>query len=98
MAFDAACRKAGPVLLEPEMNVAVTTPSEFMGEVIGNLNARGGSIRAVESKSGADHITALVPLERMFGYSTALRSLTQGRATFVMEFAHFAVKQAPPGS
>jgi len=98
MAFDAACRKAGAVILEPVMSVAVTTPSEFMGEVIGNLSSRGGSIHAVEHKSGADHITALVPMERMFGYSTALRSLTQGRATFSMEFGHFAVKQSPLGS
>jgi elongation factor G len=86
------------VILEPEMTVAVTTPSEYMGEVIGNLNSRGGSIQSVEQKSGADHIMATVPLERMFGYSTALRSLTQGRATFGMEFAHFAVKLTPLGA
>ena len=92
LAFDAACRQAAPVVLEPLMTVDVTTPSEFMGEVIGHLNARGGTIRSVEHKSGADHVQALVPLERMFGYSTALRSLTQGRATFAMEFAHFEVK------
>jgi elongation factor G len=93
LAFDAACRKAGPVILEPMMSVGVTTPSEFMGEVIGHLSSRGGSVRAVEHKSGADHVQAHVPMERMFGYSTALRSLTQGRATFSMEFAHFEVKQ-----
>jgi elongation factor G len=98
LAYDAASRKAGPVILEPVMSVAVTSPSEFMGEVIGNLSSRGGSIRAVEHKSGADHIGAVVPLERMFGYSTALRSLTQGRATFSMEFAHFAVRVGPLGS
>lgn len=98
LAYDAASRKAGPVILEPVMSVAVTSPPEFMGEVIGNLSSRGGSIRAVEHKSGADHIGAVVPLERMFGYSTALRSLTQGRATFSMEFAHFAVREGPLGS
>ncbi len=92
MAFDAACRKASPILLEPIMAVDVLTPSEFLGEVIGNLNARQGLIVNVESKPGADHVKAQAPLVAMFGYSTALRSATQGRATFTMEFSHFAEK------
>jgi elongation factor G len=92
MAFDAACRKASPILLEPIMAVDVLTPSEFLGEVIGNLNARQGLILNVESKPGADHVKAQSPLVSMFGYSTALRSATQGRATFTMEFSHFAEK------
>jgi elongation factor G len=92
MAFDAACRKADPILLEPIMAVAVLTPPEFLGEVIGNFNARSGLILGVESKPGADHIKAQAPLVHMFGYSTSLRSITQGRATFSMEFSHFAEK------
>jgi elongation factor G len=92
MAFDAACRKASPILLEPIMAVDVLSPSEFLGEVIGNLNARQGLILHVESKPGADHVKAQAPLVSMFGYSTALRSATQGRATFTMEFSHFAEK------
>ena len=92
MAFDGACRKASPILLEPIMAVDVLTPTEFLGEVIGNLNARQGLILNVESKPGADHVKAQAPLVAMFGYSTALRSATQGRATFTMEFSHFAEK------
>jgi elongation factor G len=92
MAFDAACRKAGPILLEPIMAVDVLTPTEFLGEVIGNLNARQGLIINVESRPGADHVKAQAPLVSLFGYSTALRSATQGRATFTMEFSHFAEK------
>ncbi len=92
MAFDAACRKASPILLEPIMAVDILTPSEFLGEVIGNLNARQGVIQNVESKPGADHVKAQAPLVAMFGYSTVLRSATQGRATFTMEFSHFAEK------
>ncbi|MGA2480603.1 MAG: elongation factor G [Spirochaetia bacterium] len=92
MALDAACRKASPILLEPIMAVDVLSPSEFLGEVIGNLNARQGLILHVESKPGADHVKAQAPLVSMFGYSTALRSATQGRATFTMEFSHFAEK------
>jgi elongation factor G len=92
MAFDAACRKASPILLEPIMAVDVLTPTDFVGEVIGNLNSRQGLILNVESKPGADHVKAQAPLVSMFGYSTALRSATQGRATFTMEFSHFAEK------
>jgi elongation factor G len=92
MALDAACRKANPILLEPIMAVDVITPTEFLGEVIGNLNARQGLIVNVENKPGADHIKAQAPLVSLFGYSTVLRSSTQGRATFTMEFSHFAEK------
>ncbi len=92
MAFDGACRKAGPILLEPIMAVDVLTPTEFLGDVIANLNARSGLILNVESKSGHDHVKAQAPLVAMFGYSTSLRSSTQGRATFTMEFSHFAEK------
>jgi elongation factor G len=92
MAFDGACRKAAPILLEPIMAVDVLSPSEFLGEVIGNLNARQGLIMNVESKPGADHVRAQAPLAALFGFSTALRSATQGRATFTMEFSHFAEK------
>ena len=92
MGFDSACRKAGPILLEPIMAVDVLTPSEFLGDVIGNLNARQGLILSVEARPGADHVKAQAPLVSMFGYSTSLRSGTQGRATFTMEFSHFAEK------
>jgi elongation factor G len=92
LGFDAVCREAGPVLLEPVMTVDVMCPAEFVGEVIGNLTARGGLIASHESRATVEHIRAEVPLAQMFGYSTALRSVTQGRATFAMEFAHFAPK------
>jgi len=93
MGFDAACGKASPVLLEPIMIVDVMTPKEFVGEVIGNLSSRNGTITYHESKSTIEHIRAEVPLAEMFGYSTSLRSVTQGRATFSMEFSHFAAKE-----
>jgi elongation factor G len=88
--FDAVCREAGPILLEPVMTVDVMCPADFVGEVIGNLTARRGLIVSHESRATVEHIRAEVPLAEMFGYSTALRSVTQGRATFAMEFAHFA--------
>jgi elongation factor G len=92
LAFDAACRTADPVLLEPIMAVDVLTPSEFLGEVIGTINARGGLILNVENKPGHDHVKAQAPLAAMFGYTTSLRSISQGRATSTMEFSHFAEK------
>jgi elongation factor G len=92
LAFDAACRKADPILLEPIMAVDVLTPPEFIGDVIGNLNARSGFIQHVESRTGHEHVKAQAPLVAMFGYSTSLRSITQGRGTFTMEFSHFAEK------
>jgi len=90
LGFDAACRKAGPVLLEPIMRVVVLVPKEYLGEVLGNLTTRKGDIVAIESKSAVESVHAHVPLATMFGYSTSLRSATQGRATFTMEFSHFA--------
>ncbi len=93
LGFDNACRKADPVLLEPIMTVDVMTPKEFIGEVIGNLSNRGGIINSLESKPTIEHLHAEAPLAAMFGYSTALRSITQGRGTFAMEFSHFARKE-----
>ena len=88
--FDNACRQAEPILLEPVMQVDIMCPSNYVGEVISNLTSRGGIIESLESKTYIDHIKAHSPLEKMFGYSTVLRSLTQGRGTFAMEFSHFS--------
>ena len=87
MAFKDACERANPVLLEPVMDVEVVTPPEFMGEVIGDLNARRGKVIEMENRAGAQVIEARVPLATMFGYATRLRSITQGRATHTMQFA-----------
>ncbi len=92
LGFDAACRKADPVLLQPVMKVDILVPKDFVGEVISHISSRGGIINSLESKPAMEHIRAEVPLANMFGYSTALRSLTQGRGTFAMEFAYFAKK------
>jgi len=89
MAFKEAMLKANPVLLEPIMNVTVTVPDEYMGDVMGDLNARRGQITGSETKSGAAQITASVPLSTMFGYATSLRSFTQGRGNFAMEPSHY---------
>jgi elongation factor G len=83
------CRKAKPVLLEPMMEVNVITPEEFMGEVVGDLKARKSSVEAITPKGKVTLISAICPLTRMFGYSTDLRSLTQGRGTFTMQFSHY---------
>jgi elongation factor G len=85
-AFRDGCLKADPVLLDPIMLVNVITPSEFMGEVIGDINARRGEIQAIAPKGLVSEIKARVPLKAMFGYSTDLRSATQGRALFTMQF------------
>ena len=85
MAFKEACRLADPVLLEPIMKVTVIVPEEYMGDVIGDLNARRGEIQGFEDRSGVKQITARVPLGDMFGYATDLRSKTQGRGQYVME-------------
>jgi elongation factor G len=90
MAVKEAAGKAKPVILEPIMKVTVTTPEEAMGDVIGNLNQRRGMITGQENHKGAVIIFSEVPLSEMFGYSTALRSLSQGRATFVMEPSHYS--------
>ncbi|MEZ4522830.1 MAG: elongation factor G [Thermomicrobiales bacterium] len=89
MAIQEAMRRGGPVVLEPVMKVEVTTPEEYMGDVIGQLNAKRGRIEGMEPRSGAQIVRALVPLASMFGYTTELRSMTQGRATSTMEFAHY---------
>ena len=90
MAFKEGARRAGPVLLEPMMAVEVTTPEDFMGDVIGDLNSRRGQIQAMEERSGARVVKALVPLSEMFGYVGDLRSRTQGRASYSMQFDSYA--------
>jgi len=89
MAFKEACEKADPILLEPVMEVEVVTPQEFMGEVIGDLSGRRGKILDMENRAGAQVIEARVPLATMFGYATRLRSMTQGRATYTMQFGAY---------
>ncbi len=89
MAFQEACRKADPVLLEPIMEVEVLVPQEYMGDVIGDLNGRRGKIQGIKVRAGSQAIDAAVPLSEMFGYATALRSRTQGRATYSMEFNRY---------
>jgi len=90
LGFDEACRKAQPMLLEPIMKVDILVPKEYLGEVLGNLTTRKADIVQIDSKTKVESIHAHVPLATMFGYSTSLRSATQGRATFTMEFSHFA--------
>jgi elongation factor G len=90
MAFKDAARKAGPVIMEPMMSVEVTTPEDFMGDVIGDLNSRRGHIQAMDERAGTRVITALVPLSEMFGYVGDLRSKTQGRASYSMQFDSYA--------
>jgi elongation factor G len=89
MAFESACSQADPILLEPIMKTEVLIPEEFMGEVIGDLNIRQGKIGQITAKGPVQVLTASVPLSKMFGYSTALRSLSQGRGTFTMHFSHY---------
>ena len=89
MAFKEACEKAGPTLLEPIMKVVVTCPDDYMGDVMGDMNARRGMIQGTEVRPGAAEITANVPLSSMFGYATDLRSRTQGRANYSMEPSHY---------
>ncbi len=89
MAFKDACMKADPVLLEPIMKVNVIVPEDYMGDVLGDINARRGQIQGMETRVGAAHIDALVPLSEMFGYATDLRSRTQGRGQYSMEPSHY---------
>jgi elongation factor G len=89
MAFKEACRKANPVLLEPIMDVEVVMPEEYMGDVIGDLSGRRGRIQSMAARGGAQVVVAQVPLAAMFGYATDVRSRTQGRATFTMQFGHY---------
>lgn len=89
MAFKNGMAKADPVLLEPIVKVEVTVPEEYMGDVMGDLNARRGRIEGMEARAGAQIIRAQVPMSEMFGYATVLRSRTQGRGTYSMEFDHY---------
>ncbi len=88
--FKQGVEKARPVLLEPVMEVEVVTPEEYMGDVIGDLNGRRGKVEGMNSRASAQVIAAMVPLAEMFGYATDLRSKTQGRATYTMQFSHYA--------
>ena len=90
IAFRSAVKKAKPVLLEPIMKLEIVTPEEYTGEVVGDLNRRRGHLESMEMKNNAQVVKAKVPLAQMFGYVTQLRTLTSGRATSIMEFAHFA--------
>jgi elongation factor G len=92
MGFDEACRKAAPILLEPIMNVDLLSPKEFVGDVISLVVQRGGLVQSMESRPAIDHVRAQAPMAKMFGFMTALRSVSQGRATFAMEFSHFEKK------
>ncbi len=93
--FKEAMKKANPILLEPIMKVDVSTPDEYQGDIVGDLNRRRGQIQGIDSKHGITTITAFVPLEMMFGYATDVRSLSKGRATYTMEPSHF--EQVPAG-
>jgi len=95
MALKEATKHATPVLLEPMMKVEVVVPEEFMGAVTGDLHARRGRVESTESRLGSTIIQCQVPLSEMFGYSTDLRSMTQGRATYSMHFSHY--DEAPKG-
>ena len=89
MAVKEAARQASPILLEPIMDVEVVTPSDYMGDVIGDLSARRGKIGGMTQRADAHIVAASVPLSEMFGYSTTLRSMSQGRAIYSMEFSHY---------
>ncbi len=93
MAFKDAAQKAGPILLEPIMKVEVVTPDEYLGSINGDINSRRGRIEGIDTRPGTQVITAYVPLSEMFGYSTELRSMTQGRATYTMHFHRY--EEAP---
>ncbi|MCS6984523.1 MAG: elongation factor G [Leptospiraceae bacterium] len=94
LAFKEACRKAEPILLEPIAKVEVVTPEEYMGDVVGDLNRRRGKVNAMSQRGNARVIEASVPMAEMFGYATDLRSLTQGRASYTMQFEHY--EEVPP--
>jgi elongation factor G len=89
MGFREACENADPVLLEPIMRLEIVLPEEFVGDVINDLNTRGGRIEEIETKGTVKILGTVIPLSKMFGYSTALRSASQGRATFTMQFSHY---------
>jgi elongation factor G len=94
MGFDEACRRADPILLEPIMSVDLISPKEFVGDVISLITQRGGMVQSMNSKAAVDEVKAQAPMAKMFGFMTALRSVSQGRATFTMEFSHFEKKSA----
>jgi elongation factor G len=89
IAFQEAARKADPVILEPIMAVEVVTPEDYLGDVMGDLNSRRGKIEGINPRKDAQVIKAMVPLSEMFGYATQLRSMTQGRALYTMQFDHY---------
>jgi elongation factor G len=89
MGFKEAMKRAKPVLLEPVMAVEVTTPEEYLGDVIGNLNSRRGRIESMSPVGNAQVVKSTVPLSEMFGYATDLRSMSQGRADFTMQFERY---------
>jgi elongation factor G len=90
MGLSDALRKGGPVLLEPIMDIEITIPDEFLGDIIGDLNSRRGKIESIKPRGNVKAVRGLVPLAEMFGYATALRSLTQGRGIYIMEPAYYA--------
>ena len=91
MAIQDACRRAKPVILEPMMKVEVVTPEKFMGDVTGNLSSKRGLIEGMEDRGLNKVLKAIVPLSEMFGYMTGLRSMTEGRASFTMEFVRYDI-------
>jgi elongation factor G len=89
MAFKEACRQAKPIILEPIMEVEVVTPADYLGDVIGDLSGRRGKIGGMTQRGDAQVVASEVPLSEMFGYSTTLRSMSQGRAVYTMQFDHY---------
>jgi elongation factor G len=89
MALQSACKKAGAVLLEPFMKIEVVVPEEYLGDVIGNINSRRGKISGILPRKDAQVVSGLAPLSEMFGYATQLRSISQGRAIYTMQFSHY---------
>ncbi|HZJ88841.1 MAG TPA: elongation factor G, partial [Sphaerochaeta sp.] len=92
MCFDKVARAASPVLMEPVMKVTIVVPSLYVGEAISTITSRNGLVLSIESRTASEQINANAPLEQLFGYSTILRSATQGRGTFTMEFDHYQQK------
>ena len=90
MAFKDGCAKANPVLLEPMMKVEVTVPDEYLGDVMGDISSRRGNLTGTEMRNGIMAVNAYIPLSEMFGYATDLRSKTQGRGNFSMQFDHYS--------
>jgi len=90
MAFQEAAKKADPALLEPMMALEVIVPEDYLGSVMGDITSRRGSIKGMDQRKDAQILNAVVPLSEMFGYATELRSMTQGRAVFTLQFCHYA--------